>query len=166
MDLVLATRNLHKLRELEGLLAPHRLHPLPDGIELPPEDGASFEENALIKARAATEATGSPAVADDSGIAVAALGGAPGIHSARYAGEQATDEQNLAKLIAAIDGHPDRRAAYVCVLALCRPGSRTSRSRDAARECWSPSREVKAASATTRSSSPTSMRATGARWPS
>ena len=70
MDLVLATRNLHKLRELEGLLAPHRLHPLPDGIELPPEDGASFEENALIKARAAAEATGSPAVADDSGIAV------------------------------------------------------------------------------------------------
>jgi len=122
MDLVLATRNLHKLRELEGLLAPHRLHPLPDGIELPPENGSSFEENALIKARAATEATGSPAVADDSGIAVAALGGAPGIHSARYAGEQATDEQNLAKLIAAIDGHPDRRAAYVCVLALCRPG--------------------------------------------
>jgi XTP/dITP diphosphohydrolase len=122
MDLVLATRNLHKLRELEGLLAPHRLHPLPDGIELPPEDGASFEENALIKARAATAATGSPAVADDSGIAVAALGGEPGIHSARYAGEHATDEQNLAKLIAAIDGQPDPRAAYVCVLALCRPG--------------------------------------------
>jgi XTP/dITP diphosphohydrolase len=121
MDLVLATRNLHKLRELEALLAPHRLLALPDGIELPPEDGASFEENALIKARAAVAATGSPVIADDSGIAVTALGGEPGIHSARYAGPEATDEENLAKLIAAMDGAADRRAAYVCVLALARP---------------------------------------------
>jgi XTP/dITP diphosphohydrolase len=122
VDFVLATRNLHKLRELEALLAPHRLHPLPDEVELPPEDGSSFEENALIKARAAAAATGSPAIADDSGIAVAALDGEPGIHSARYAGEQATDEENLAKLIDAMDGETDRRAAYVCFLALSRPG--------------------------------------------
>ncbi len=122
MDLVLATRNLHKLRELETLLAPHRLYPLPDGVALPPEDGASFEENALIKARAAMAATGGPVIADDSGIAVAALGGEPGIHSARYAGEQATDAENLAKLIKALEGEQDRRAAYVCVIALSRPG--------------------------------------------
>jgi XTP/dITP diphosphohydrolase len=97
------------------------LRPLPDSVELPPEHGTSFEENALVKARAAAAATGAPAIADDSGISVAALGGEPGIHSARYAGEQASDEQNLAKLIAAMEGQPDRRAAYVCVLALCRP---------------------------------------------
>jgi len=122
MDFVLATRNAHKVRELEPMLAPHRLRPLPDGVELPPEDGGSFAENALVKARAAVAATGEPAIADDSGIAVAALGGGPGIHSARYAGPDATDEQNLAKLIEAVSERQDRRAAYVCVLALCRPG--------------------------------------------
>jgi XTP/dITP diphosphohydrolase len=122
MDLVLATRNLHKLRELEAMLAGHRLRPLPDGIELPPEDGTTFEANALIKARAALASTGAPAIADDSGIAVAALGGGPGIRSARYAGEDATDEENLDKLIAAMEDEPDRRAAYVCVIAFCAPG--------------------------------------------
>ena len=122
MQFVLASRNRHKLRELEALLGPHRLEPLPPDVELPPETGTTFAENAIAKAAAAAEGAGRAAIADDSGIAVAALGGRPGIHSARYAGEQATDEQNLAKLIAAIDGHPDRRAAYVCVLALCRPG--------------------------------------------
>jgi XTP/dITP diphosphohydrolase len=118
---VLATRNAHKLRELAAVLAPHDLDPLPDDVELPRETGASFAENALIKARAAANATGRPAIADDSGIMVEALGGAPGIYSARYAGEGATDEQNLAKLLEELRGSSDRGAAYVCALALIDP---------------------------------------------
>ena len=119
---VLATRNAHKLRELGVLLAPHELEPLPAGAELPPETGSTFGENALIKAEAAARATGRPAIADDSGIAVEALGGGPGIYSARYAGEGATDEENLVKLLGELRGRTDRRAAYVCVLALAEPG--------------------------------------------
>jgi XTP/dITP diphosphohydrolase len=86
VELVLATRNAHKLREFEPLLAPHTVVPLPDEVELPPETGMTFEENALGKARAAAAATGRVAVADDSGIAAAALDGRPGVYSARYAG--------------------------------------------------------------------------------
>jgi XTP/dITP diphosphohydrolase len=116
--LVLATRNEHKLRELAELLPGLRLERLPDGVELPPEEGDSFAANALIKARAAHAATGRAALADDSGIEAAALGGAPGIHSARYAGEGAADEENLAKLLREVEaGGEDRRVAYVCVLA-------------------------------------------------
>ncbi len=121
--MVLASRNPHKVAELRVLLAPHRLVALPNEFELPPETGASFEENALSKARAAARATAMPAVADDSGIVAAALGGAPGIRSARFAGERATDEQNLQKLLDELDRAVDRRAAYVCVLALVEPGS-------------------------------------------
>ena len=116
--LVLATRNEHKLRELAELLPDLRLEPLPDGVELPPEVGDSFAANALIKARAAHASTGRPALADDSGIEAAALGGAPGILSARYAGEGASDEENLAKLLREVkEVGDDRRVAYVCVLA-------------------------------------------------
>ena len=122
MELVLATRNPHKLRELEALLRPHRLVPLPAGVELPPETGETFDENALIKARAAAEATGRPAIADDSGIAAAALGGRPGVRSARYAGDNATDEENLAKLLREVPATGDRRVAYVCSLAYVVPG--------------------------------------------
>jgi XTP/dITP diphosphohydrolase len=114
--LVLATRNEHKLRELRGLLAPHELIPLPDGVELPPETGETFEQNARAKARAARAATGLAAIADDSGIEAAALGGRPGVRSARYAGEGASDEANLAKLLAEVPAD-DRRVAYVCALA-------------------------------------------------
>ena len=121
MRLVLASRNDHKLRELGPLLAPHELVPMPAAVELPPETGATFAENALGKARAAAAATGSPAVADDSGIEAAALGGRPGIRSARYAGEGATDEENLAKLLAEVPPGGDTRVAYVCALALARP---------------------------------------------
>ena len=96
---MLATRNPHKLREFAGLLAPHDVLPLPEYVELPPETGDTFEENAVEKARAAARATGRTAIADDSGIAAAALGGRPGVRSARYAGESATDEENLAKLL-------------------------------------------------------------------
>jgi XTP/dITP diphosphohydrolase len=123
VQFVLATRNPHKLRELDALLTPHTLELLPEGVELPPETGSTFEENALIKARAAASATGRAAIADDSGIVVAALGGEPGIYSARYAGENATDEQNLAKLLREIRGSADRRAAYVCALAFVDPAA-------------------------------------------
>jgi XTP/dITP diphosphohydrolase len=117
MRLVLATRNPHKVREFAVLLAPHEVLPLPDDVELPPETGHTFAENALQKARAATRATGLPALADDSGIEAAALGGAPGVRSARYAGESASDEDNLAKLLRAVPADGDRRVAYVCALA-------------------------------------------------
>jgi XTP/dITP diphosphohydrolase len=121
VDLVLATRNAHKLRELAELLRPHRIAALPERVELPPETGATFEENALVKARVAAAATGRPSIADDSGIEAAALGGRPGVRSARYAGEHATDEDNLAKLLREVPGHGDRRVAYVCVLAHAEP---------------------------------------------
>jgi XTP/dITP diphosphohydrolase len=123
VELVLATRNPHKLREFDGLLTPHRVLPLPDDVELPPETGETFAENATVKARTAADATGMAAVADDSGIAAAALGGRPGVRSARYAGEDASDEENLAKLLREVpDG--DRRVAYVCALAYAEPHGR------------------------------------------
>jgi XTP/dITP diphosphohydrolase len=122
--LVLATRNDHKLRELAELMRPYELEPLPEDVTLPPETGTTFAENALGKARAAAFATGRPAVADDSGIEAAALGGAPGVWSARFAGEDATDEDNLAKLLRDVPEDGDRRVAYVCALAYVEPGGR------------------------------------------
>src|SRR3954471_10484769 len=123
MDLVLSTRNAHKLREFEPLLAPHRVLPLPDDVELPPETGETFADNAVVKARASATATGRPAIADDSGIAAGALGGRPGVRSARYAGEQATDEENLQKLLDEVPDDGDRSVAYVCALAYVDRGS-------------------------------------------
>ncbi|HEV3001029.1 MAG TPA: RdgB/HAM1 family non-canonical purine NTP pyrophosphatase [Solirubrobacteraceae bacterium] len=120
MRLVLATRNAHKVRELGALLAPHAIEPLPGDVELPPETADTFAGNALGKARAAAAATGRTAIADDSGIAAAALGGAPGVRSARYAGEDATDEANLAKLLREAPAGSD--VAYVCALAYVEPG--------------------------------------------
>jgi XTP/dITP diphosphohydrolase len=122
--LVLATRNDHKLRELASMMRPYELEPLPAGVELPPETGTTFADNALRKARAAAMATGRPAVADDSGIEASALGGAPGVWSARYAGEGASDEENLAKLLSEVPEDGDRRVAYVCALAYVEPGGR------------------------------------------
>jgi len=122
MRLVLASRNAHKLRELGPLLEPNELVPLPDEVELPPEEGATFAENALGKARAAAAATGETAVADDSGIEAAALGGRPGVHSARYAGEGAGDEENLVKLLREVPPDGDTHVAYVCALAMVHPG--------------------------------------------
>jgi XTP/dITP diphosphohydrolase len=117
--IVLATRNAHKAREFATLLAPHTVDPLPADIELPPETGRTFGENALGKARAAAAALGGPVVADDSGIESAALGGAPGVRSARFAGEDATDEENLALLL---ERAPAGSAlAYVCALAFVDP---------------------------------------------
>ena len=119
MRLVLASRNAHKARELEALLRPHAVAPLPDAVVLPPEDGETFAENALGKARAAAAALGRPAIADDSGIAAEALGGRPGVRSARYAGENATDEENLAKLLR--EAPAGSGLAYVCALAYVHP---------------------------------------------
>jgi XTP/dITP diphosphohydrolase len=124
MRLVLASRNAHKLRELNLLLAPHELVALPDAVELPPETGTTFAENALVKARTAAAATGMTAVADDSGIEAAALDGAPGIYSARFAGEDASDGDNLAKLLRDVPPGGDTRVAYVCALVLVEPGGR------------------------------------------
>src|SRR5215218_5027886 len=98
MRLLLATRNDHKLREFGRLLLTVQLDPLPDALSSPVEDGDTYAANALIKARAAAQATGRAAIADDSGIEAEALNGAPGVRTARYAGEDATDGENLAKL--------------------------------------------------------------------
>ena len=122
MRLVVATRNEHKLRELAAPMRPHQLDPLPDEIELPPETGTTFADNALGKARAAAAATGRAAIADDSGIEAAALNGAPGVWSARYAGDHATDEENLAKLLREVPPDGDTRVAYVCAMAFVDPG--------------------------------------------
>jgi XTP/dITP diphosphohydrolase len=116
--LVVATRNEHKLRELREALPGAELEALPQDVELPPEEGETFAENALAKALAAHAATGRAVIADDSGIEASALGGRPGVHSARYAGEDATDEANLARLLAELDGGEDRRVAYVAAIAL------------------------------------------------
>ena len=118
---VLASSNAGKLREFAELLDGQgfTLARQSDfGIEPPPETGHTFLDNALIKARNAARITGLPAIADDSGIEVDALGGAPGVHSARYAGDDATDEANLAKLLAALAGLPEeqRGARYRCVI--------------------------------------------------
>ena len=126
--LVIATRSEHKLRELRELLHLERA----DLVSLdergvggePIEDGETFEANAAIKARFAARATGLPALADDSGLEVDALGGGPGVRTRRYAGEHATDADNNAKLLAELHGLPPERrgARYVCVLALALPG--------------------------------------------
>src|SRR5215212_7570634 len=115
MSLVLATRNAHKLREFRRLLPRTELAPLPDDVETPPEDGDTYAANALIKARAAARATGAAAIADDSGIEAAALDGGPGVRTARFAGEQATDAENLAKL--AREAPAGSSLRYVCVIA-------------------------------------------------
>lgn len=119
MKLVLATRNPGKRREFARLLAPHEVVALPDDVELPPETGDTFEANAFPKARAAAAATGLPAIADDSGIEAAALDGAPGVRSARYAGERATDQENLDKLRR--EAPPRSALRYVCALAYVDP---------------------------------------------
>jgi XTP/dITP diphosphohydrolase len=125
MRVVLATGNPGKLVEMRALLADLGLDLEPQsafGIEPPPETGATFLDNALLKARYAASRTGLPAIADDSGLEVDALGGAPGVHSARYAGEPADDARNLAKLVDALAGMPPaaRRARYRCVLVFVR----------------------------------------------
>jgi XTP/dITP diphosphohydrolase len=121
--LVLASNNAGKLKEFAGLLAPigFELHPQGE-FDVPEaeEPHATFVENALAKARHAARLTGLPALADDSGVCVDALGGAPGVYSARYAGEPKSDARNNAKLIASLAAHGDKSAYYYCVLVYVR----------------------------------------------
>ena len=117
--MIFATGNKHKLREMRELLPGIDLEGLPAGVELPPEEGEGFAEIALDKARAAFAATGEATIADDSGIGAVGLGGRPGIHSARYGGEGASDEENLEKLLREVaEAGEERGAYYTCALAL------------------------------------------------
>ena len=124
MKFVLASHNKGKLKEMAAILGELGIEvaSLPEGAPEPEENGATFEENARIKAKAAAEFTGLPAIADDSGLAVDALGGAPGIYSARYSGVDASDQQNLEKLLDALKDVPDdqRQAQFHCVLVYLR----------------------------------------------
>lgn len=116
---VVATGNAGKVRELSAALAPLALELVTQadlGVDPIPETASTFVENALAKARHAASVSGLPAIADDSGLVVNALGGAPGIRSARYAGEAATDADNNAKLLAALEGVEDRSAYFTCSL--------------------------------------------------
>jgi XTP/dITP diphosphohydrolase len=123
--LVLATRNKGKISEFESLLAGFEIEiknlkdfgPIPEVLE----DGGTFEDNAVKKARFTARVLGLPALADDSGLMVEALGGMPGVHSARYAGEGATDQQNNLSLLKAMEGFNDRRATFKCVIAIAVP---------------------------------------------
>jgi XTP/dITP diphosphohydrolase len=123
--IVLATRNKGKIREFESLLAefPVTIKSLEDFGPIPPvvEDGETFEENAVKKARHTARVLGLPAIADDSGLEVAALQGGPGVRSARYAGETAVDHENNLKLLDALKGVENRSARFVCVLAIAVP---------------------------------------------
>ncbi len=123
MRLLLATHNEHKRREFERILAAAggdlELDALGDGVELPPEDGETFAQIALAKARAGAAGEDRACIADDSGIAAQALGGRPGVRSARYAGEHASDEQNLAKLLR--EAPTGSALEYVCALAFVDP---------------------------------------------
>lgn len=124
-DLVLASRNRKKLAELEALLAPlgYRLRLVSEFSDVEPDESApTFVENALIKARHAARVSGLPAIADDSGLEVTALGGAPGVHSARYAGVHGDDAANNAKLLNALENVADdqRSARFISVLAMLR----------------------------------------------
>lgn len=131
MEIALASANQGKRREIEALLAPMGIS-VRTAAELGftedvPETGDTFAANALIKALAVARALGRPALADDSGLAVEALGGAPGVLSARYAGPGATDAERNAKLLAELKGVPPERrgAAFVCVMACARPDGAT-----------------------------------------
>lgn len=123
--LVLATRNLGKTRELRELLKdfPVKIKNLSDFGPIPDieEDGTTFDENAFKKASFTAKVLGLPALADDSGLEVEALGGAPGVHSARYAGPSATDQEKSAKLLQEMKGKANRRAAFMCVISIAVP---------------------------------------------
>jgi len=125
LPVVLATRNAGKTEELRRLLAdfPVVVMNLSNFGPMPPveEDGTTFEENAVKKARSTAKVVGLPALADDSGLTVDALGGAPGVRSARYAGEHAADADNNAKLLRELEHEDNRAAAFVCVIAIAVP---------------------------------------------
>jgi XTP/dITP diphosphohydrolase len=128
--LVIASHNEGKVREIRELLAPYRLAVIGAaelGLEEPEETGSTFAENAALKAEAASSASGLPALADDSGLSIAALDGAPGIHSARWAGPAKDFRVAMKRVETEMQrsGSPDKRAHFVCALALSAPGART-----------------------------------------
>ena len=129
MTIVLATRNQGKIAEIRALLPGLGIQPAASypGCPEPDETGRNFEENALIKARAVAQYTSRAALADDSGLEVDALDGAPGVRSARYAGAGATDRDNIQRLLDALDGIPDadRTARFRCAMAVAAPDGRT-----------------------------------------
>jgi XTP/dITP diphosphohydrolase len=129
MKLVLASHNAHKAREFARLLPGWEVEPYPG--ELPEETGETFRENAELKARHVHRAIGAGAwvLADDSGIVAAALDGRPGVRSARFAGERASDRENLDALLAALAAHADRRVAYVAELVAIAPDGRELHAR-------------------------------------
>ena len=124
MRLVLATANPDKAREIADALPGFELVPRPDDVPDVEETGDTLEANARLKARALCAATGEPAVADDTGLEVRALGGRPGVHSSRFAGPRATYADNVAKLLADLAGAVDRRARFRTVALVCFPGGR------------------------------------------
>lgn len=123
--IVLATRNAGKVKEFQQLLKdfPVEIKNLNDFGPIPEveEDGATFDDNAYKKAAFTARVLGLPAIADDSGLVVDTLGGAPGVKSARYAGEKATDQENIKKLLDEMEGKSDRRAAFECVISIAVP---------------------------------------------
>ena len=123
--IILATSNLGKVRELNSMLDGHYdvVSQTDMEVEEVPETGASFVENALIKARNASSQSKLPALADDSGLVVDSLNGEPGIYSARYAGENATDEDNIVKLLARMDDEDNRSARFWCAMVYVRYGN-------------------------------------------
>lgn len=131
-ELIVATRNPHKIREIRALFESSKrwkllfLDRYPRAPEIR-ESGKTFDENALLKARAIADHTGKPTVADDSGLEVVALGGKPGIYSARFSGVNASDTSNNAKLLRLLKGIPlsERNACYRCSLALAFPDGKT-----------------------------------------
>jgi XTP/dITP diphosphohydrolase len=121
--IVIASNNAGKLREIQQILGPLDIEAAPQGaygVPECPEPHVTFVENCIAKARHASQHTGLPALADDSGICVDALNGAPGVYSARYAGEPKSDQRNNEKLIASLQGNPNRKAHYYCVMVYVR----------------------------------------------
>ncbi len=129
MQLVLATNNKHKLKEIKSMLGEKFsgiLSLSEAGVDVEIEEtGSTFEQNAFIKASTVSKLTGKAALADDSGLEVEALGGAPGVYSARYAGEDQNDENNIKKLLSALRGEKNRRASFTTVLCLYYPDGTT-----------------------------------------
>ncbi|MFC7365508.1 MULTISPECIES: XTP/dITP diphosphatase [Bhargavaea] len=130
-EVIIATKNRGKAKDFEALLSPYgikvlTLYDVAPELEIE-ETGTTFRENAALKAETVAEKLGKMVIADDSGLAVDALGGKPGVYSARYSGKGATDERNIEKLLAELSGVPDeeRTARFVCVLAVAAPGTET-----------------------------------------
>lgn len=135
----MASGNAGKLAELAKLLEPLNIEVVAQkdlGVSDAIEDGLTFDENSYIKARHASDATGLPAIADDSGLAVDALGGAPGVYSARYAGESASDEQNIQKLLKEMANSDVREAAFHCVATFVTPDLNSAADAVVGRGVW------------------------------